>query len=313
MSSSLASGIESTISIFATALFDWSVALATGSLLAAHWLRSAGPASPSAAIRVPRMRSAALLMLLALAAQFYLLVAMMTGQAGFADVLNAAPLVATTHAGRVTLATLGVALVLLVADLVKALRAPAVFASLVVLILLLHSATGHAASDGDFTLAELLQFLHLAGIALWTGGVIVSGLFLVPKLLPEPSSGSALPLDPLLVPLLAKAYLRALSRVSTGAVALVLLTGAYKGWTGLDHQLSGLLYSGWGRILLSKLGLVAVALALGALHRCWVRQPERAWTPQQTRTLAITLRLEAVALTLVLLLSAWLGSVDPGM
>jgi putative copper resistance protein D len=284
--------LQAWLGILATALFDWSLALATGSLLAAHWLRR------SPAVRMPKIRPAAMLMVIALAVQFYLLVAMMTGQAGFGEVLRAAPLVATTHAGAVALCTLGVAVLLLLADLLKPLRRPAVLAVLVTVILLFHSATGHAAVQGDFTLAELLQLLHLSGMALWTGGVIVSGFFLWPRLVASGQRVSA-------------GYLQALSRVSAYAVAVVLLSGAVKGWTGLDHHLSGLLHSGWGRILLGKLVLVAVALVLGWLHRRWIRQPERAWTPNQIKTLVTTLRVEAATLTLVIVLSAWLASVDP--
>jgi putative copper resistance protein D len=287
------------ISVLATALFDWSLALATGALLAGYWLRG----RPALAARVPRVRSAASLMAIALVAQFYLMVAMMTGQSGFAEVLRAAPLVATTHAGKIALATLGVSALLLLADLLQSLRRPAVFTVLVALLLALHSATGHAAVDGDFTVAELLQLLHLAGMALWTGGVIVSGLFVVPRLIAKSERGMRECID--------AAYLQSLSRVSTYAVAVVLLSGVWKGWTGLDHQLGGLLHPGWGRILLTKLLLVTVALVLGALHRRWIHRREQAWTRQQTRTLRTTLRVEAVCLTLVLVLSAWLGSVDP--
>jgi putative copper export protein len=91
------------------------------------------------------------------------------------------------------------------------------------------------------------------------------------------------------------------------AVAVVLLTGGFKGWSGLDHQSHGLVRTGWGRILLGKLMLVAVALALGWLHRRWIRM----WTPEQRKTLGRTLRVEAVVLTLVIAVSAWLASVDP--
>jgi putative copper resistance protein D len=282
------------ISVLATALFDWSLALATGVLLAGYWLRRL----PALAAQIPRIGSAASLMVIALVAQFYLMVAMMTGEAGFAEVLRAAPLVATTHAGKVALATLAVAVLLLVADLLKALRRSIVFAVLVALLLVFHSATGHAAVEGDFTVAELLQLLHLSGMALWTGGVIASGLFVLPRLA---AAGERVD----------EGYLHSLSRVSTYAVATVLLSGAWKGWTGLDHQLGGLVHTGWGRILLAKLLFVAGALVLGALHRRWIHRREHAWTPQQTRTLATTLPVEAVCLTLVLALSAWLGSVDP--
>jgi copper resistance protein D len=279
------------IGILSTALFDWGLALATGSMLAGYWLRE------RPAVRIPKIRSAAILMAIALGVQFYLTVASVTGQPGLADVLQSAPLVATTHAGGVALATLGVVLLLLLADLLRLFRMPAVLAVLVALILVFHAATGHAAVAGDFSRAELLQFLHLSGMALWTGGVIVSGFFVLPRI------ASRSPLD--------RAYLQALSRLSTFAVAVVLLSGAYKGWTCLDRHLSGFLHTGWGRILLGKLVFVAVALALGWQHRRSIRQPERIWTPHQIRTLVATLRIEAVCLTLVILLSAWLASADP--
>jgi putative copper resistance protein D len=286
--------LEMGMSVLATALFDWSLALVSGALLAGYWLRGRA----ALAGHIPRVRSAAILMGIALLAQFYLMVAMMTGQAGFAEVLHAAPLVATTHAGGVALCSLAVVVLLLVADLVKWLRHTGVFAGLVALLLLFHAATGHAAVEGDFTGAELLQLLHLSGMALWTGGVIVSGLFVVPRLA---AAGERVD----------EGYLQALSRVSTYAVGVVLLSGGWKGWTGLNHQLGGLVHTGWGRILLAKLLFVTGSLALGALHRRWIRRCGGGWTQQQARTLGTTLRVEAVCLTVVIVLSAWLASVDP--
>lgn len=284
----MGSSLDLGMSVLATALFDWTLALAVGLLLAEFWLRGS--------VRVPRVRTAALLMGIALVAQFYMLVAMMTGEAGLKVVLGSVPLVAGTHAGKVALATLGTVVLLLVVELVRALRRVWVSAVLVGLVVMLHSATGHAAVNGDFSGAEVLQWLHLSGMALWVGGVIVSGLFVLPRLA---ASGARVEVG----------YLRALSRVSTWAVAAVLLSGALKGWSGLDHQLHGLVTTGWGRILLGKLVLVVGALVLGWLHRRWIR----AWTPEQSGTLGTTLRVEAVVLTLVIAVSAWLASVDPGM
>ena len=42
------------------------------------------------------------------------------------------------------------------------------------------TALGHAVSDGDFTLRELAQLLHLSLLAIWGGGVLIARLVVVP-------------------------------------------------------------------------------------------------------------------------------------
>ena len=42
------------------------------------------------------------------------------------------------------------------------------------------TALGHAVSDGDFTLREFAQHLHLSSIAIWGGGVVIARLVVVP-------------------------------------------------------------------------------------------------------------------------------------
>ncbi len=118
-----------------------------------------------------------------------------------------------------------------------------------------HSATGHAAVGGDFSRAELLQFLHLSGMALWTGGVIVSGFFVVPRLVASGGRADG-------------AYLQSLSRVSTYAVAVVLLSGASRDgpdssgiWRPTPYRLGThpVRQAGFGRARLG-VGLAAPAL-----------------------------------------------------
>ena len=288
--------------VFAAALFDWSLAAVCGLQFAAFWLRGTEVALPLRIVRWPSVWMA-----LALVAQFYLVVASMTGQFGVAYVLSATPLVAGTHAGSVTLYTLIAATALLVAGLLPRPDSTAnriVCAALAALILALHAATGHAASDaangyaGSFSLAELLQFLHLSAMALWTGGVLIAAFVVLPRFPASATTGH-------------RAYLHTLSNACACAVGVVLLTGAWKGWTGLDRQLGGLVHTGWGRILLVKLAFVAVALALGLLHRIQLARRNQLWTATQARGFLTTLRMEAFCLSLVVLLSAWLGSVDP--
>ena len=163
--------------------------------------------------------------------------------------------VAGMHAGRTLLLALLASLLLFLASL-SALRTTATAAlqiALVLLILLARAATGHAAGDGDFTLAELLQLLHLCASCLWSGSVILSGLVIVPRLLRSGRAPSA-------------GYLESLSRASTWAVTLVLASGAAKTWLGLEGVPARIYATAWGRILILKLCLVFIALALGAFQ-----------------------------------------------
>jgi putative copper resistance protein D len=239
------------IRVVSIALFDWSLAMVCGLLLAAHWLRNLHlrtEGSTNAFKIGSDVKFFAVLMMFALGLQFYVLVATMSNQPGLIDVIKSAPAVATTHAGKVLLYTFGAATLL---ALISSFNGQvelagrwtwAVLVALVIVILAFRAATGHAASEGDFNIAEGLQFLHLSGMALWTGAVLVSGLFVAKRLAAASSRIDA-------------TYLMALSRISTYSVAVVLLSGAYKGWIGLDRQVSGIVHTAWGRILLFKLAL----------------------------------------------------------
>ena len=290
----------SVLSLFA---MDWALALACGLLLAGEWKRRHAGASAHLELSLPGMPPVAAVIVVALCAHFYLLAATMIENASFASVFAAVPGVALTHAGSVTLWALFAACLLLAANFLfgacVAVRSLCISA-LLATILLLHAAMGHAAGRGDFTLHELLQFLHLAGMALWSGSVLVAGLFVAPQMFAATSR-----IDP--------DYLRALSRVSAWSVALAVVTGAIRGWTGLDAHLGNLAQSGWGRILTLKLLFVCAALALGYMHRRDLRARGDDWTTAQCKRLLATLRIEATCLTVVLLLSAWLASADlPG-
>jgi len=281
----------------AAAVFDWSVAWASGLMLARHWLRQYG--APGIAVRVPPLRHAAALMAAALAAQFCILTITMTDSMHWAALRETLPLVAAMHAGRAVLLTLAAACLLLMLSLFQDQRvSEPLTAPALLLVIAFHSAVGHAASNGDFSRYEVLQFFHLASMALWAGGVLVSGFVMAPRFAVAFEAIDA-------------GYLRALSTVATYAVSVVLLTGAIKGWLGLDGDLRGLWRSGWGLILSAKLACVALALTLGLLHRRWIAGRKSAWNPEQTKVLLQTLRAEAACLTLAILLSGWLANVDP--
>src|SRR5271170_5945148 len=102
------------VRVVAIALFDWGLAFACGLLLAAYWLRGRGP--EAAPVRVPKLTGAAVLMVVGLCGQFYVLTASMIDQAGLSEVLRAVPAIASMHAGSVTLWMLGAACVLVPAS-----------------------------------------------------------------------------------------------------------------------------------------------------------------------------------------------------
>ena len=116
------------------------------------------------------------------------------------------------------------------------------------------SLSGHSAADaGSSWLTVLADWAHLAAACLWIGGLVQLGAC-VWRLAPE---------------LRRDAFL-AFSRLATLLVALLVAAGTYLSFQRLNTP-SELWTSGYGRVLLVKLALVATALAWGGLHRVVVR------------------------------------------
>jgi len=118
------------------------------------------------------------------------------------------------------------------------------------------SASSHAADWGDFTLPEWMGWLHIMAGSIWLGGIMAFAL-----VIPKPSRG---PTERARV--LFAVYADRLSRLAGIALLLVLVTGAYNVWRQLDY-FSDLWSSGYGRVILFKLMLVALMAAMGALSR----------------------------------------------
>jgi copper transport protein len=112
------------------------------------------------------------------------------------------------------------------------------------------SLSGHSAADaGSSWLSELADWVHLCAAILWVGGLVQLVAVVWPAA-PE---------------LRRTAFLR-FSRLATVLVALLLVAGTYLSILRLPH-LHDLWRTGYGVVLLVKLGLVALALSWGALHR----------------------------------------------
>jgi copper transport protein len=116
------------------------------------------------------------------------------------------------------------------------------------------SLSGHSAADaGSSWLSELADWVHLSAACLWVGGLVQ----LVAVVWP------AAPLERRDV------FLR-FSRLATGLIGLLLAAGVYLSVERLP-RLADLWSTGYGQVLLVKLGLVSVALAWGAFHHFVMR------------------------------------------
>jgi copper transport protein len=155
------------------------------------------------------------------------------------------------------------------------------------------SLSGHAADGGSWA-APLADWVHLSAATLWVGG-LVQLLVVVWPTAPALRRG---------------AFLR-FSRLATVLVALLLAAGIYLSVLRLPH-LADLWQSGYGRILLVKLGLVALALAWGAVHHVLVRpRLERSGSDRLVARLPRSLLGESLVATSILLVAALLVDARP--
>jgi copper transport protein len=116
------------------------------------------------------------------------------------------------------------------------------------------SLSGHSAADaGSSWASELADWVHLSAACLWVGGLVQ----LVAVVWP------AAPFERRDV------FLR-FSRFATGLIALLLAAGIYLSIVRLP-AVSDLWSTGYGQVLLVKLGLVCVALLWGAFHHFVMR------------------------------------------
>jgi copper transport protein len=108
------------------------------------------------------------------------------------------------------------------------------------------SFSGHSAADWK---SELADWAHLSAACLWIGGLIQLVVVVWP-LMPEARRAAFL----------------AFSRVATVCVGVLLLAGVYLSILRLP-ELNDLWTTGYGQVLLLKIGLVSLAFAWGGLHK----------------------------------------------
>lgn len=288
------------LNILFVVLSDVAYALMVGCLLAGWWLEAAANHCALPVLRRLCVACVAAMILSQLVRPWFA-GASMSGSSSFAGNLALIPdILSSTHQGKLWYINSAALPALVVATLFAARETRHVpvwlFIAPLLLIACTKAASGHAGNGGDFTLAELSMFLHVLGTAVWAGAVVVSGLLVLPHLAQVP--------DP-------KAlwnYGNLLSKNVTWALLAILASGIYTSDRELNGALSGLWRSGWGRILLTKVAFVSLALALGAFARfTCVRRSARA-------ALMIRLvRAEAVVMILILAISGTLANTPPAI
>jgi copper transport protein len=165
------------------------------------------------------------------------------------------------------------------------LRVPALALSLVLVSGL--SLSGHQATEPNATWAsELADWLHLLAACLWVGGLVTLAFVVWP-----------------VAPALRRRAFLGFSRLAIVLVGVLVLAGAYLAVVRLP-QVSDLWETGYGRLLLVKLGIVSFALAWGGIHHLFVRPRIAAGRDPRVRpslvgeaALALVVLLAAAALT----------------
>lgn len=154
------------------------------------------------------------------------------------------------------------------------------------------SAADHAAVGLQPAIALPADVAHLVAMGLWLGGLAALLVALARRTAPEPQ--------------LAHAAHR-FSSIAAGSVVVLVATGSYQAWRQLGTW-SAWLSTGYGRLLLIKVVLVACLLAVAALSRRWVVRRRRSGL----KALRHSVFAEAVLGVVVLAVTALLVEVEPG-
>ncbi|WP_236705334.1 MULTISPECIES: copper resistance CopC/CopD family protein [Frankia] len=117
------------------------------------------------------------------------------------------------------------------------------------------AAIGHGSAGDLVWLATASLTVHVLGMSVWIGGLVVIALFLVRR-------AAAVELAEVLP---------RWSRVAAVAVAVIVISGLFQSWREIG-TLRAVIDTGYGRLLLYKVWFVLGMIALGALAQRWVRR-----------------------------------------
>lgn len=128
------------------------------------------------------------------------------------------------------------------------------------------SASGHASNAGDFSVAEIVDWLHLAAALVWGGGLLVLSFVILPRLVTRGDRAARV---------LAGVATR-FSKIALVGLGLIVLTAPYQEWAH-GGSVAGLGRSTYGRTIIVKIVLFSLLVFLGAFNR-YVNVPRlREW------------------------------------
>jgi putative copper resistance protein D len=126
----------------------------------------------------------------------------------------------------------------------------------VIIISMTDSASGHASDKGDFSIAEIMDWLHLFAASVWGGGLAVLSVSLLPKLVRTGDQAA---------PVIAGVAGR-FSKMAGIAVGIVALTSIYNAWAYVG-SVGAFFKSPYGLAVLVKIILFLILINLGAFNR----------------------------------------------
>jgi putative copper resistance protein D len=127
---------------------------------------------------------------------------------------------------------------------------------LAVLVAWTESASGHPADKGDFTIAELVDWLHLLGATVWGGGLFVFSLIILPHL--KKHDSEALPIIAGLV--------AGFSKLAGWAVSIIALTSLHHAWVYVG-SVEAFEETPYGNLVIAKIALFLLLLVFAAFNR----------------------------------------------
>ncbi|MBL1259263.1 MAG: CopD family protein [Thiotrichaceae bacterium] len=161
------------------------------------------------------------------------------------------------------------------------------------------SAASHAGDEGQFTLDNLTNSLHIIGGCLW-GGAVIAYLVIITRLRQQ---GDALHH-------IIYSSAERLSSLATVALALVISTGLLNAWHRLE-TIAELWQTDYGITLIIKLGFVAMMMAIGASNR-FIIIPAMSGKPATSGRFQRVLTLDALLFITIICMAAALGIQGPG-